>query len=575
MSLKLCYIWVEKYRNFENFGVNLSSTEKFDYNHRTGLITYETIATLPKNFFENDRVLDVVGIIGKNGTGKSNLLELACSLLKGGTTAVNTNFLIIIIKDGRIECHTSPDLTHILRWDVPIDIFPYRRVIEPLKVIYFSNVYDEREHYFDSRISNLSGNYRYKRNRYASKKTSDFVKQLQFVRSAYMNAAELPFPQEIAVSIKKLNSSQTSKKPSFLSAELADKFESLLKLYYKNLNTLEPSKDTFYYHILFLQILDLINIFQSEITHSRNHSDFQNITEDLIRKIEKTDRIYKRNFDFEKSWEEWVMRCSDILRLFDDGSSDKEKKQLVENLKSFNNNIALLNEFNEFIDSSLINIQIEGKRGSKQAKYILKFKQHTNKLEERFYNYFDRDIKFSLNWLGLSSGHKAYLDFFSLLWFELKSIKTENVIIFIDEGDLYLHPKWQADFFYKVITLIPQFREVNFQFVLTSHSPFLVSDLPTENLVFLSSYEDEKVEVLDRPEVKTFGGNLGDLYINAFFMEGALVSRFAANKIQEVVDKINHKEPRLTINDRKLIDLIGEDLIRLQIEKLIDGSNRG
>ncbi len=574
MSLKLCYIWVEKYRNFENCGVNFSSSEKFDYNHRTGVISYEAINSLPNNFFENDRVLDVTGIIGKNGTGKSNLLELACSLLKGGTTAVNANFLIIIKKDDRYECHTSPDLTHINRWDLPIDILIYRSAIEPLKVVYFSNVYDEREHYFGSRISNLSGNYRFKRNRYASKKTSDFVKQLQFVRSVYMTESEIPIPTEIAVSVKKINTSKLAKSPSFLSVDLALKFEDYLKIFYKNLNAFPPSKDKLYFHFLFLQILELIDIFESEIARFDNHTNLENITEGLIQEIQEIEQTRKRNFDFERCWKDWVLKCFDMLLSLDDGGSGDKKKHLVEHIKSFNGNISLLKKFHEFIDSSLLRIQVEGSRSRKQEKYILKFEQYSNKLEEMFYNYFDRDPKFVLNWLGLSSGHKAYLDFFSLLWFELKSIKTENVIIFIDEGDLYLHPKWQADFFYKVITLIPEFREVNFQFVLTSHSPFLVSDLPTENLVFLSSNDDEKIEVVDLPEVKTFGGNLGDLYIDAFFMEGALVSRFAAKKIQDVVDKINDEKPRLTINDKKLIDLIGEDLIKVQIENLLDGSNR-
>ena len=32
-----------------------------------------------------------------------------------------------------------------------------------------------------------------------------------------------------------------------------------------------------------------------------------------------------------------------------------------------------------------------------------------------------------------------------------------NILICIDEGDLYLHPKWQADFFYKLIKLFVSF----------------------------------------------------------------------------------------------------------------------
>ena len=575
MSLKLCYIWVEEYRNFENFGVNFSSAEKFDYNHSTGLISHEAINKLPNNFFENDRILDVTGIIGKNGTGKSNLLELACSLLKGGTTSIKSKFLIIIKRFNGYECHSSPELTHIFNANLPMAMTMYNRAIEPFKVIFFSNVYDEREHFFDSRISNLSGNYRFKKTRYtSSNKTSDFVKQLQFVRGPFMDRSEIPYPDEISITIKKLNVSQRTRRLNFMPND-SNNFEDYLNSFYKDIGALKASVDKLYYSIVFSLILDFSSFVSYELEDFSLISDeLQRITESLIIDVEEIQNSYKSKLAIAQKWESWLRTSLNLVISISnsDTNLDNKIKDIIEEHKDI---LKILERFSEFINKDDLKIEVEGSRGRKQEKYIVRFKRETSKLEEQFYNYFDKDSKFNLNWLGLSSGHKAYLDFFSLLWFELKNIKTQNVIIFIDEGDLYLHPKWQADFFYKLITLIPQFREVNFQFVLTSHSPFLVSDLPNENLVFLSSNTNHQIEVVEKPEIKTFGGNLGDLYINAFFMEGALISRFAAKKIQDVVDKINDKQSRLTTNDKKLIDLIGEDLIRLQIENILNDSNRG
>jgi predicted ATP-dependent endonuclease of OLD family len=165
-------------------------------------------------------------------------------------------------------------------------------------------------------------------------------------------------------------------------------------------------------------------------------------------------------------------------------------------------------------------ISTEGSRNRKTESYIIEFKESNNRLDENFYNFMDRSTRFKLDWLGLSSGHRAYLDIFSLLRFDLKNIKTDNVLICIDEGDLYLHPKWQADFFYKLVNLIPKFKTANYQFILTSHSPFLVSDLPKQNLVFLGK-DDSKLDLgIINENVKTFAGNLGKLYLDAFFMEG-------------------------------------------------------
>lgn len=355
----------------------------------------------------------------------------------------------------------------------------------------------------------------------------------------------------------------------------SNNFEDYLNSFYKDIGALKASVDKLYYSIVFSLILDFSSFVSYELEDFSLISDeLQRITESLIIDVEEIQNSYKSKLAIAQKWESWLRTSLNLVISISnsDTNLDNKIKDIIEEHKDI---LKILERFSEFINKDDLKIEVEGSRGRKQEKYIVRFKRETSKLEEQFYNYFDKDSKFNLNWLGLSSGHKAYLDFFSLLWFELKNIKTQNVIIFIDEGDLYLHPKWQADFFYKLITLIPQFREVNFQFVLTSHSPFLVSDLPNENLVFLSSNTNHQIEVVEKPEIKTFGGNLGDLYINAFFMEGALISRFAAKKIQDVVDKINDKQSRLTTNDKKLIDLIGEDLIRLQIENILNDSNRG
>ena len=146
-----------------------------------------------------------------------------------------------------------------------------------------------------------------------------------------------------------------------------------------------------------------------------------------------------------------------------------------------------------------------------------------------------------------------------------------NILICIDEGDLYLHPKWQADFFYKLIKLVPMFKSANYQFVLTSHSPFLVSDLPRQNLIFLSVNSDNQSIIADQDEhIKTFGGNVGELYIDAFFMEGGLISRFAASKIQALIDKINNKVS-LSEEDQLIINSIGDEFINIHIENLRNG----
>lgn len=238
-------------------------------------------------------------------------------------------------------------------------------------------------------------------------------------------------------------------------------------------------------------------------------------------------------------------------------------------LDTIENGYNLLDNYEEFITTKDIKTFTEGSRNRKLEYYVLNFNKSSTRLDQNYYNFFESIQKIDIDWLGLSSGQKAYIDIFSLLYYTLKKIKTQNILICIDEGDLYLHPKWQADFFYKLINIVPEFRNANYQFILTSHSPFLVSDLPKQNLVFLSEDEEISNKIMKDENIQTLAGNIGELYIEAFFMEGNLISRFAADKINRIIHKINNKQ-KLDPQDKAIINCIGDDFIKIQIKNLLD-----
>ncbi|NDP21843.1 MAG: AAA family ATPase [Paludibacter sp.] len=569
MSFKICYIWVAKFRNFENFGVNLSSQVKFQFIDNR--LTKSKRDNIPDNFFGDD-ISDVTGFIGKNGTGKSNLLELVCMLVKGGKTSIDSDFFIIIKDKDKLVCHYRFVEFKKMEADFPISFEEYKGDLENLKVVYFSNVYDERTHIFDTKVSDLSANNRYPKNNWPSKtKTSDFVKQVQFIRSEFFVDSEIPIPKKVVVT-PKISSYNSSYWERGINSNFSKNvsFAQGLKSLWSDINYLKPSKDKLYYFLLLGIITEVLN--QIREFKSDNYSLDQSIeihTEKLIEDVEQIKLTYKSKFEIAKKWKDWCERVSSEVfrRDFQNGVKSRRLNNELENLKE---SIRLLEKYEQFIDSKNLEISTEGSRNRKTESYILKFDDSASRLDEDFYNFMDRSNKFKLDWVGLSSGQKANLDLFSLLRFELKSIKADKVLICIDEGDLYLHPKWQADFFYKLVNLVPKFKSADYQFILTSHSPFLVSDLPRQNLVFLGDNSENSSIVDEKENIKTFGGNLGELYIDAFFMDGGLISRFAASKIQILIDKINDKSP-LTEDDESLIKIIGDDFIKIQIENLRNG----
>jgi predicted ATP-binding protein involved in virulence len=66
----------------------------------------------------------------------------------------------------------------------------------------------------------------------------------------------------------------------------------------------------------------------------------------------------------------------------------------------------------------------------------------------------------------------------------------QDFIVLIDEPDLHLHLDWQRQYIQKLIdvfsTLDP---EISLHFIIATHSPFIISDLPTESMIILDGSE--------------------------------------------------------------------------------------
>jgi predicted ATP-dependent endonuclease of OLD family len=77
--------------------------------------------------------------------------------------------------------------------------------------------------------------------------------------------------------------------------------------------------------------------------------------------------------------------------------------------------------------------------------------------------------------------------------------EKKDFIILIDEPDLHLHLDWQRQYIQKLIDVfstlpIELINPISLHFILATHSPFIISDLPAESLVLLENGEVKKYE---------------------------------------------------------------------------------
>jgi len=151
---------------------------------------------------------------------------------------------------------------------------------------------------------------------------------------------------------------------------------------------------------------------------------------------------------------------------------------------------------------------------------------------------YDNDISF----FGLSHGERSILLSNALLYESAMDKTSQDILICLDEPDLSLHPEWQKKYINELIKMFSQTTK-NFHFLITSHSPFILSDIPKENVIFLKNGKQDKTVTID-----TFGANIHTLLSHGFFMNDGLMGEFAKGKINEILNfhKIIDKKRHLS-----------------------------
>lgn len=173
------------------------------------------------------------------------------------------------------------------------------------------------------------------------------------------------------------------------------------------------------------------------------------------------------------------------------------------------------------------------------------------------------------NHQDLSSGQNAYLDMLSRLIDNFERIKSRKHIIFlIDEGDINLHPEIQIKFVKNLLQFLREFFDNNkFHIILTSNSPFIISDLLNSNIIYLERETTIKNSSKDISKLRTFGANINELLIDSFFMENGSIGEFAQDRIDYIIESLNsgRKDDKEAKFLKQNIEIIGDEILRAKL----------
>jgi predicted ATPase len=561
--MKICFLWVERFRNFKDFGFNISSSLKFNYDRESNFLSVKKADSLPVDFF-GESITDVIGIIGKNGSGKSNAVELVCKLLKGGRTSIKSDFLIVYENSGDIICEYSFWGDHKLKSNYNITFKKYEDNINPLKVVFFSNVFDERINEFSREVSDISVNYRFRKSSSFSrrKELTDFEKQIRFTVSKIFPRLGIELPTHLQITSKvwanKLNSTGYHQ----LYGDRLFKTISDFKTKFRSrVRDIRPD-NKFIYILRYSFFFEKIHEFLKKVRQTNSYSyaihDLDNFLLGMLSEV-RTEDITEAMLSYIED------KFNNILEISALNDEEEEKIQ-----KRVGAQISFLRKLKN--TTLYFDYENEG-FGNRNFEYFsFRFDpSDSNTFIQKYVNLFEELNLLEINWAGISSGHRAYLNLFASLYQELRFTKHENLLLCIDEGDLYLHPKWQVEFFSKLISTLRSIFNGKIQLVLTSHSPFLLSDLPKQSITILdNSYANLSFDGIELKR-NTFGGNLYDLYAEPFFLGDNRTSDFAHQIILETINEVENNKLNKSDKNRiqRIVDILGDEVIQYRINKLL------
>lgn len=190
----------------------------------------------------------------------------------------------------------------------------------------------------------------------------------------------------------------------------------------------------------------------------------------------------------------------------------------------------------------------------KEVKGIIKWCEmlydlHSNAKDDMLSNIFNIEL------IDCSTGEQQMIDLMSHLYTGIKKIiqnKTGmenqqfNIILGLDEPDVYMHPEWSRRFKYMLDNLLKNIIKeyeanhkifINFQVIITTHSPFIVSDFKKKEVIMLEKSSDGNGVCAKRPDKSFFGANIYDIIDDAFFLDSA-IGEYAKKEIEEAVKSL-------------------------------------
>ncbi len=187
-----------------------------------------------------------------------------------------------------------------------------------------------------------------------------------------------------------------------------------------------------------------------------------------------------------------------------------------------------------------------------------------------------------LSFQTMSSGERQLLYSLSYVLYHIKNlssiipdanrVKYKHLNLIFDEAELYYHPEYQRIFIKRLLESLACFdlsKDIDsINIIIVTHSPFILSDIPTGNILFLGNGSKKP---------QTFGANIYDLLKGSFFMDYAIggIAKYKIDEIIGIYKERNCDKRRKDFLKKKrslqfTVDTIADDYLHKVIHRMYD-----